>query len=316
MKKLFLIAAIGVFSINVLAQEETADTLKPWTIGGALGLNISQAAFHNWTSGGENSVAGNLIFIGIANLKKDKIFWDNTLITGIGYSRLKGATTKTNDNLEINSLYGRKAFGKNWYYSAIMNFKTQYVNGYLNSDSDSTIISGFMSPGYLNLGLGLNYNLNDVFSVNIAPANAKMVFVLDQQLADKGDYGVDAAVLDTSGNVITPGKNMNFKFGVYVRAVYNYEIAKNVNLFTSLDLFSNYLENPENIDVNWTVLLGFKINDWLTASINTVLIYDADVTFTRLNEETQAPETFGPAVQFKEVFNIGLSFNFGDKLKE
>ena len=96
----------------------------------------------------------------------------------------------------------------------------------------------------------------------------------------------------------------------------NYEIAKNVNLFTSLDLFSNYLENPENIDVNWTVLLGFKINDWLTASINTVLIYDADVTFTRINEETQLTETFGPAVQFKEVFNIGLSFNFGDKIED
>ena len=171
-----------------------------------------------------------------------------------------------------------------------------------------------MSPGYLNIGLGLNYNLNDVFTVNIAPLDAKMIFVTNQELANHGDYGVDAAVLDTNGNVITQGKNMKFKFGLYVRAVYNYEIAKNVNLFTSLDLFSNYLEKPENIDVNWTVLLGFKINDWLTANINTVLIYDADVTFTRLNEETQATETFGPAVQFKEVFNIGLAFNFGDKL--
>lgn len=315
MKKFTIIAILVVFTINVFGQEE-ADTLKPWTVGGILSLNISQAAFENWTSGGENSIAGNLLFAGIANLKKDKIFWNNTLITGIGYSRLKGETTKNNDNLEINSLFGRHAFGKNWYYSAIMNFKTQYINGYLDSNPDSTVISGFMSPGYLNLGLGLNYNLNDVFTVNIAPANAKMVFVTDQELANKGDYGVDAAVLDTSGNVITPGKNMNFKFGAYIRAVYNYEIAKNVNLFTSLDLFSNYLENPENIDVNWTVLLGFKINDWLTASINTVLIYDADVTFTRLNEDTQLAETFGPAVQFKEVFNIGLSINFGDKLEE
>jgi hypothetical protein len=315
MKKLLLVAFLATFTLNVFAQDETADTLKPWTIGGVINLNISQAAFHNWTSGGENSVAGNFLFAGIANLKKDKIFWDNMLITGIGYSRLKGETTKTNDNLEINSLFGRHAFGKNWYYSVIMNFKTQYVNGYLDSNPDSTVISGFLSPGYLNLGLGLNYNLNDVFSVNIAPISSKMIFVTDQALADHGDYGVDAAVLDTSGNVITPGKNMKFKFGAYIRAVYNYEIAKNVNLFTSLDLFSNYLENPENIDVNWTVLLGFKINDWLTASINTVLIYDADVTFTRLNEDTQQTETFGPAVQFKEVFNIGLAFNFGEKIE-
>ena len=316
MKKLFIIAALGVLSLNVFAQEEEADTLKPWTTGGILSLNISQAAFHNWTSGGENSVAGNFLFAGIANLKKDKIFWDNMLLTGIGYSRLKGETTKNNDNLEINSLFGRHAFGKNWYYSAIMNFKTQYVNGYLDSNPDSTVISGFMSPGYLNLGLGLNYNLNDVFTVNIAPLDAKMIFVTNQELADHGDYGVDPAVFNEDSVMITPGKNMKFKFGLYVRAVYNYEIAKNVNLFTSLDLFSNYLEKPENIDVNWTVLLGFKINDWLTASINTVLIYDADVTFTRINEENGAPETFGPAIQFKEVFNIGLAFNFGDKIEK
>ncbi len=316
MRKLLIIAALGVFSISLFAQEESADTLKSWTIGGVFSLNVSQAAFHNWTSGGENSVAGNLLFAGFANLKKGQIFWDNILITGIGYSRLKSETTKNNDNLELNSLFGRHAFAKNWYYSAIMNFKTQYINGYLDSNPDSTVISGFMSPGYLNLGLGLNYNLNDVFTVNIAPANAKMIYVTNQDLADHGDYGVEAAVLDTSGKIITPGKNMNFKFGAYIRAVYIYEIAKNVNLCTSLDLFSNYLENPENIDVNWTVLLGFKINEWLTASINTVLIYDADVTFTRLNEDTQQSETFGPAVQFKEVFNIGLSFNFGDKIKE
>ena len=316
MKKLFLIAAIGMFSINGFAQEEeaAADTLKPWTIGGVFSLNVSQAAFHNWTSGGENSVAGNLLFAGFASLKKDKIFWNNFLITGIGYSRLKGETTKNNDNLEINSLFGRHAFAKNWYYSAILNFKTQYVNGYLDSNPDSTVISGFMSPGYLNIGLGLNYNLNDVFTINIAPLDAKMIFVTNQELADHGDYGVDPAVFNEDSVLITPGKNMKFKFGLYVRAVYNYEIAKNVNLFTSLDLFSNYLEKPENIDVNWTVLLGFKINDWLTASINTVLIYDADVTFTRLNAETQESETFGPAIQFKEVFNIGLAFNFGDKL--
>jgi hypothetical protein len=315
MKKIILFVFVLSISLPVFAQEETADTLKPWTIGAILNVNISQAAFHNWTAGGQNTIAGNLLFAGIADLQKDKIFWNNGLLLGLGYSRLNKANTKTNDNLEINSLFGRHAFGKNWYATAIMNFKTQFLNGYVDSNPDSTLISGFLSPGYLNLGLGLNYNLNDVFIVNIAPLDAKMIFVTDQKLADKGDYGVDAAVLDNDGNVITPGKNMKFKFGIYVRLVYNYEVVKNVTVFSSLDLFSNYLENPQNIDVNWTVLLGFKINDWLTASINTVLIYDADVTFDRINADG-IPETFGPAWQFKEVFNLGLAFNFGDKVEK
>jgi len=313
MKKILLFILVLSISEFSLAQD-SADTLKPWTIGAVFSLNISQAAFHNWTSGGENSVAGNFLFAGIANLKKDKIFWNNYLLTGIGFARLKGETSKTNDNIEINSLYGRNAFAKNWYYSVIMNYKSQFANGFVDSNRDSAVISAFMAPGYLNIGLGLNYNLNDVFILNISPLDAKMIFVLNQQLANHGDYGVDAAVFDNQGNMITEGKNLKFKFGVYVRAVYNYEIAKNVNLLTTLDLFSNYLKNPQNIDVNWTVLLGFKINDWLTASINTVLIYDADVTFTRFNEDTQQNEIFGPAVQFKEVFNIGLSLRIGDKI--
>jgi hypothetical protein len=315
MKKIILFVFVLSISLSAFAQEETADTLKPWTIGAILNVNISQAAFHNWTAGGQNTIAGNLLFAGIADLKRDKIFWNNGLLLGLGYSRLNKINTKTNDNLEINSLFGRHAFGKNWYATVIMNFKTQFVNGYVDSNRDSTLISGFLSPGYLNIGLGLNYNLNDVFLVNIAPLDAKMIFVTEQELADKGDYGVDAAVLDTAGNIITPGKNMKFKFGTYVRLVYNYEVAKNVTVFSSLDLFSNYLENPQNIDVNWTVLLGFKINDWLTASINTVLIYDADVTFDRINADGE-PETFGPGIQFKEIFNLGLAFNFGDKVEK
>jgi hypothetical protein len=316
MKKILLSVIALAVSLSAFSQDETADTLKPWTKGALLNVNLSQAAFHNWTAGGENSIAGNLLFAGFADLKKDKHFWNNGLMLGLGYSRIGDKNTKTNDNLEINSLYGIHAFGKNWYYSAILNFKTQFINGYVDSNPDSTLVSGFLSPGYLNIGLGLNYNLNDVFIVNIAPLDAKMIFVTEQELANHGDYGVEAAVLDTAGNIITPGKNMRFKFGVYVRAIYNYEVAKNVTVFTSLDLFSNYLEKPQNIDVNWTVLLAFKINNWLTASINTVLIYDADVTFERANADTGKPETFGPAVQFKEVFNIGLAFNFGDKFKE
>ena len=310
MKKITLLLLILSIS-NISFGQDEADTLKPWTVGGLLSLNLSQASFSNWASGGQNSISGNLLFLGRADLKKDKYYWNNAMLLGLGYSRLSELTTKTNDNLEINSLFGKNAFAKNWYYSAIMNFKTQFANGYKDGSSDSTLLSGFMAPGYLNLGLGLNYNLNDVFSVNIAPANAKMIFVQDQILANRGEYGVTPAVYDENGNLVSAGENMNFKFGMYIRTAYNYEIFKNVNLLTTLDLFSNYLEKPENIDVNWTVLLGFKVNDWLTASINTTLIYDADVTF-----EDSEGQIYGPAVQFKEIFNIGLAFNFGDKFEE
>jgi hypothetical protein len=310
MKRFLLLLAVLLAYSPVFSQDEaSADTLEGWKVKGTLSLNVSQSSFTNWAGGGENSMSGNILFGGIANYKMNKTIWENTLLTTYGSIIKGGDANKTDDRLEINSKYGYQAFkNEKWYLSAIMNFKTQYTPGYAN-DGDSILVSNFMSPGYLNLGLGFDWQQSEVFSMNIAPVDAKFIFVLDQELANKGDYGVDAAVLDTAGNIITPGKNMRFKFGAYVRATFNKEVFKNVNVYSTLDLFSNYLKNPQNIDVNWELLISLKINDWLAASINTTLIYDADITFERVNADGVI-ETYGPRTQFKEVFNLGLTFNF------
>ena len=309
MKKILLLIGLA-FSINAFSQDAAVpDSTEGWTIKGTLSLNISQSSFSNWSGGGENSMAGNILFGGIANYKMGKSIWDNTLLTTYGSIRKAGDFNKTDDRLELNSKYGYKAFkNPKLLLSAIMNFKTQYTNGYAN-DGDTVLVSAFMSPAYLNVGLGLDWQVTDYFSINFAPIDAKMIFVLDQYLANRGDYGVEPAVLDTNGNVITPGKNMRFKFGAYLRAQFNKEIFKNVTLYTTLDLFSNYLENPQNIDVNWEVLMTLKINEWLAASINTTLIYDADVVFEQVNADGTT-ERYGPRTQFKEVFNLGLTFSF------
>lgn len=309
MNRILIFLVVSLVTTSIYAQDEAAaDTTEGWTVTGGISFNISQSSFSNWAAGGQNALSGNIILGGVATLKKGKNLWTTTLLTTYGTIRKNNDFSKTDDKLEINSKYGYQAFkNPKWYLSTIMNFKTQYTIGYAD-EGDTLKVSNFMSPGYLNLGLGLDWNPTDYFSLNIAPANAKMIFVTDQELANKGDYGVDPAVLDTAGNVITPGKNMNFKFGIYVRAQFNKEIFKNVSLFTTLDLFSNYLKNPENIDVNWEVLLTFKINEWLAASINTTLIYDADIVFERVNDAGEV-ERFGPRTQFKEVFNLGVTLN-------
>jgi hypothetical protein len=308
MKKLFTLLALIMACSQAFSQEE-AKVDTSWKVKGVLSLNIAQSSFTNWASGGENSLAGNILFGGIANYKKDKTIWDNSILTTYGAIIKAGDANKTDDRLELNSKYGYQAFkDKKWYLSAIMNFKTQYTPGYSNN-GDSILVSNFMAPGYLLLGLGFDWQQSKAFQLNIAPVDAKFIFVLDQQLANQGDYGVEPAVYDSSGNVITPGKNMRFKFGAYVRATYNKEVFKNVTVYTTLDLFSNYLQNPQNIDVNWELLISLKINEWLAASINTTLIYDADVTFTEVNADGVL-ESYGPRTQFKEVFNLGLTFNF------
>ena len=83
---------------------------------------------------------------------------------------------------------------------------------------------------------------------------------------------------------------------------------KNIKLTSSLGMFSNYIENPENVDINWDLLILMKVNKFITASINTNLIYDDDVNITRDKNGDGINEINGPRTQFKEIIGIGFSY--------
>lgn len=83
---------------------------------------------------------------------------------------------------------------------------------------------------------------------------------------------------------------------------------KNVKLTTTLGLFSNYLENPQNIDINWDLLVLMKVNKYITVSLNTNLIYDDDITITQDKDGDGLNEVNGPRTQFKEILAVGFSY--------
>ena len=152
---------------------------------------------------------------------------------------------------------------------------------------------------------------NGVFTLFISPATLKSTIVNDQQLANAGAYGVEAAEYNTAGVLIKEGKVVRYELGGYIRAQFKKDIAKNVNLASKLELFSNYLDRPQNIDVNWEVLLNMKINKFLTCNVATQLIYDHDipVPVERTIDGVKEMGT-GPRLQFKEVLSLGLSVKF------
>ncbi len=88
------------------------------------------------------------------------------------------------------------------------------------------------------------------------------------------------------------------------------EILKNVTLDTKIDLFSNYFDNPQYVDVKWDLLLTFKVNDYLSASLLTQLIYDYDIKFGEDTTGDGEYDTFSEKVQFKELFGLGLTYSF------
>ena len=284
---------------TVLRKNEQ-DTVKGWKTGGIFAITGSQTSLTNWAAGGENSVSLNALLSVFANYKKGKGAWDNSL--DIGYGLLKQGWgkdipfSKTDDKVDLLSKFGYKAF-KSWYYAALFNAKTQMTPGY-KLPTDTVKISNFLAPAYIIGALGMDYKPNNHLSMFIAPFTAKWTIVNDPVLSAAGAFGVE------------PGEIVKSEFGGYIRFIYTRNdfktpFLKNISFTTKLDLYSNYLKDPQFIDVNWEVLIAMKVNKYITINLTTNLIYDYDIKF---------PSDFNVAgvdkVQFKEIFGVGFSYKF------
>ncbi|MCF8228850.1 MAG: DUF3078 domain-containing protein [Bacteroidales bacterium] len=290
MKKIvILLISMTLISVTALSQQ-SKDTA--WKFAGETSINFSQVSLINWSAGGESSISGNGFFNIAAIYKKNKSVWENKL--ELAYGMMKQGeedVRKTNDKLFISTSYGYKA-AKNWYYNAYLSFKTQFADGFDYSNDTSVFISTFMSPAYLLGAIGMDYKPNDFFSLGLLPISGRLTIVNDDSLSAKGAFGVDS------------GDKTRLEFGGTVNLNFKKEIMKNVEFATALQLFSNYLDHPQNIDVNWEVFINMKINEFLAANINTNLIYDDDINITDKDGNV------GPRTQFKEVFGIGLTYKF------
>ena len=322
MKNILVIILIGLFGLHTFSQtdkvekelkKQSADTIEGWKAGGTFSINLAQVSFTNWSAGGQNSVSLNGLVNLFANYKKGNSNWENYL--DIGYGTIKQGKNadwwKTDDKIDFTSKYGQKAFS-NWYYAGLINFKTQMAEGY-NYPDDSTLISDLLAPGYLLGAIGLDYKKTDNFTAFIAPVTSKITIVKNQSLADAGAFGVEPAVIDSvTGNQVEPGKTIKVEFGGYIRLFYKKDLMENISLQTKLDLFSNYLENPQNIDVSWEVMIFMKINKYISATISTHLLYDDDTDIWVDDNDNEIIDNneYRPRTQFKEVIGVGFSYKF------
>jgi hypothetical protein len=296
---------------NMQSLAVPADTA--WKIGGNFGLQFTQAAYENWQAGGVNSLAGNSLTSIFANYDNGgKWTWSNKLDLAYGLNYQDTIFNKTDDRIELTSRVDR-SIGKNWSASGLVNFRTQFANGYSapGERGDSVRISGFMAPGYLLTAIGFTYKPNKKFNLFLSPLTSKMTFVMDQRLADAGAFGVTAA--DTVNGVYVPGEQFRQEVGGYLNLTYKTPLVTNVDLQYSLGLFSNYLDGQYKfIDVNTELLLFMKVNDYITANLSLNLIYDNDILFDVNDDGT--PD--GPRTQLKEVIGVGFAYNFGAQAKK
>lgn len=282
MKKSILTFVFILTILSSKAQETVKDSTQLWTKKGNASLLFNQSSYNKqWLGGGTSNVAGNFGLNYDFNYKKETVVWDNKFILAYGLSKIKGVnkTAKTDDRLELNSLWGKKASG-DWYYSAYFNFRTQMDSGF---DKNENRISHFFSPAYFQLGPGILWKKSNNLSINFSPAAAKLIVVHPHFTDLAPSFGV------------LQGDNTRFEFGASITAYYKFEVMANVSIENRLNLYSNYLDNPQNVDVNYQMNLNMKINKYLSANVAMQAIYDDNSI---------------KAVQVSEVFGLGVNFGF------
>ncbi len=271
-----------------------------WVTANSIAFDVNQIAFVNWSSGGENSIAGLLKIYLKRDFEKLFTLWKNEISIKYGLNNVQDkGLIKTDDAIKMNSTFGyRKTETSNWYYSAKFNFSTQFTNGYKYPNTDNPI-SRFFAPAYLYIGVGSQYNLvKEHFSIYFSPATLKSTFVMDESLSNEGAFGV------------VKGKKSRHEFGTAFQTSWDVEIFKNVAMRNRLGLYTDYLNNFGNIDVNWELGFKFKINDYFEASLGSQLIYDDDIKHKEDTNGDGELETVGPRVQFKQQLGIGVLYKF------
>ncbi|HFX17571.1 MAG TPA: DUF3078 domain-containing protein [Flavobacteriales bacterium] len=277
MKKIISLSLILLSYLTYGQEVKPAE--KNWHNSGNISIMFNQASFDNWLKGGENSLALNGLFNHNFNYKKNKSVWDTKLFVAYGLSKINSITKKTDDRFEINSVYGYEA-SKEWYYSFFTNFKTQMTDGFDYSATPNVTTSRLFAPAYLDFGPGMLWKKSDNLRINFAPVASKITFVLDDTLSAAGAYGVE------------PGKHLKYGAGMAVNAYYKFDLMKNVSMENILNLYSDYLDHPENIDVDYQMNMVMTVNKYISANLGINLLYDDNALAD---------------LQFKEVFGIGFN---------
>ncbi len=301
-----VVSAIDQASIDTTAAQEAP---KYWTNGIMTQIGFSQVSLTNWAEGGTPTISLNGVVDANANYAKDKMIWENRLKISYGFIQKfnpgvdpRMNFSKSDDRINLDSKWGWMLVDK-LYFSALLNFRTQLTptNSWAVNEDNSltkTPQSSFLAPGYLSLGLGIDYKPWSFLSVNFAPVTGNMVIVTIPELRDT--YGND------------PEQAVRMQLGAQLKldAKYAYKTFK---IGSTLNLFADYLKIQNGVQVYWDVDASWAVAKFLSINVNTSLVYDKNIKFYEPEDVNQ--ENPLSKVQFKEVLSVGLTFTFGQYVK-
>ncbi|WP_179336769.1 DUF3078 domain-containing protein [Winogradskyella ludwigii] len=290
-----------------------------WRTVKEVGLNVNQVSFTNWNSGGTNSISGIITGKAEAKYKQEKWFWNSNFNVRYGLNKQDDLNVrKTEDVIEVISNIGLEKDPKsNWFYSSKFSFNTQLANGYTYPDRDNPI-SKFLAPGYMFFGLGMEYGrFIERMSFYASPFTLKTTFVLDEELANAGAFGVDRAIYDLEGNVIRDGRKVKQELGVLLTNQYEEEVFENIKVTSLLRLYTDYINSFGNIDLEWELNFDMKVNRFVKATLGSHLRYDNDIKIEVERDELTNEENVieGPKLQWKQILGVGVVVDLDNLIK-
>jgi|WetSurMetagenome_2_1015567.scaffolds.fasta_scaffold01089_10 hypothetical protein len=287
--------------------------IKPilWKYRSEASFVLSQASLTNWVRGGESSIATAVDVTGYGdyNNKLLKVSSNNFIRVKLGFLKSGNNPLRKNlDLIETNSKLNHTAFGK-FDFSGILLIKTQLAEGRnyfkdINGNDSSTVVSKFLNPAIVIVGLGLDYKPNKFTSINFSPLSYKGTFVIDPANIDQTKYG------------IAPGKRSKNEPGASFMITHEYRPVKSVAVTNRLQLFTNYIQNPQNIDVDWEMIFVANLNWFTDVRFNTHLIFDDDTKTVELDKDRNpvlrpdGTQKKTARIQFKEMLGFSLVFRF------
>ncbi|HYK76878.1 MAG TPA: DUF3078 domain-containing protein [Daejeonella sp.] len=260
-----------------------------WRNSITFGLNFNQAAFsNNWKNGGVNSLAfGSVVNYKTDYTKGDKNFTSEILLQ-YGKLRNKGQLErKLNDRIFWDNKVGVK-ISKNWDFFASLNFESQFDEGFSFSKNAegkeiATLLSRFMSPGYLTESVGVEYKPVKYFYVRVGTGTARQTFVLDTNLfrTNPKNFGV------------VPGKTFRNDLAFQIVSEIDKSIAPNLNLKGRYAMFASY-ERLSKIDHRLDLALTARFNRFINVSLTGVGLYDNNSA-----NRIQASQTLALGLMYK-----------------
>jgi hypothetical protein len=282
---------ILITSVNIYSQEIVEkDSL--WTKRGNVTVLLNQTGFSDWVGGGTNNFSATIKFDYEWEYKDKGWDWLSNVESAFGLAKYKNApfARKIDDRILIQSIVG-KEFTRNLSFSAFFNFTSQIGNGYkYKKDSENNEIreltTRIFSPAYFQIGSGFLWKKDEKLWVNYSPIASRLILVskkfTDDLLENETYFGV------------SQNKSSRYELGANLTFHSEGKLLENVNYKQDLKLFSNYIEEAANIDLDYLAQIEINVNPLLSTQLIFQLIYD-DNAVSRL----QVREVFGVGVQLK-----------------